>query len=309
MGKKGGKKKGHLAQLRALPRSPHARDSIRIALFLHRCYGNGDRPSQLYCLQSGGAIVGREYLPHGIKSNGVDRVGVHQHDGGVTQALVEKIVRGFLFTLGYIPRTITCNSSKVVRLLAPMLAALGNVALVHSGEDALMTEMVASFSKALSGEDGWSDDRPGFMDIPGVTPDVLSLVCQAASRFWGSRCWQTLHTGNIFEIKVPAHLRVKRPLATSALQTSRHCGLCGRADSTAAPLVRCAGCKQALYCDAGCQRGAWKTHKKQCKKAKAVGRHQVVAEVDDDGEVWSSSVFVQVLGKGGFCSPMVNVYV
>ena len=50
------------------------------------------------------------------------------------------------------------------------------------------------------------EDRPGFLDIPGVTVDLFALLMKTNAQFWQSRAWTVLHTANIFELRVPKGL-------------------------------------------------------------------------------------------------------
>lgn len=45
------------------------------------------------------------------------------------------------------------------------------------------------------------------------------------------------------------------------------CGECDRCGAWLAKQKKCSGCKAVCYCDALCQKAAWKTHKKACKAA------------------------------------------
>jgi hypothetical protein len=47
---------------------------------------------------------------------------------------------------------------------------------------------------------------------------------------------------------------------------ARICGNCGAMEDEHKSLGACAGCGQAHYCDAACQKAAWKVHKKACKE-------------------------------------------
>lgn len=48
------------------------------------------------------------------------------------------------------------------------------------------------------------------------------------------------------------------------------CGACGADGAT----KQCSACQRAWYCDRNCQKGAWKTHKKACKKVAAAAAAQ-----------------------------------
>ena len=52
------------------------------------------------------------------------------------------------------------------------------------------------------------------------------------------------------------------------VQTSRPkvCGYCGIKDTAEKRLSKCTGCNKVLYCSEQCQRSAWKSHEKRCRR-------------------------------------------
>lgn len=47
---------------------------------------------------------------------------------------------------------------------------------------------------------------------------------------------------------------------------TRQCSQCGHFDSEKKQHQACSKCKSAFYCNADCQRVAWKRHKSRCKE-------------------------------------------
>ena len=142
--------------------------------------------------------------------------------------------------LGAVPGRLECTSGRLARALAPAAIALG-VGLTHR-----CTPAVLKWSDVAStGTDDPFDDRPGLLDVPGIDVGLLALFLGASARMWEVRLWNTLHTGNIFELELPLWLARAFPRRRDDCSTAR------------------------------------------------------------DG---ASHVYVQVLGKGGCCRPMFNVF-
>jgi hypothetical protein len=83
--------------------------------------------------------------------------------------------------------------------------------------------------------------------------------------------------GSIDEDERPEKVQfnLARPSALSGRHIMDTCGSCG----AGSPSNRCSRCKAVSYCDATCQRAAWKKHKKTCtKKKKASGPKEEATE-------------------------------
>lgn len=81
------------------------------------------------------------------------------------------------------------------------------------------------------------------------------------------------------------------------------CSHCGRQRAPGAELKVCSRCRKAFYCDMACQKAAWKTHKKVCRKLGdlVAGDLVVVNGLPDDDEL--NGLVVVVLGPTGPESP------
>lgn len=60
------------------------------------------------------------------------------------------------------------------------------------------------------------------------------------------------------------------PAQSTSCSTSPHCSrtcdFCGKQEEDSRHLLRCSRCKDAYYCGESCQRLAWTSHKKECKR-------------------------------------------
>ena len=108
-----------------------------------------------------------------------------------------------LSKLKYRPSVLTVNSGCVLREIS-LAATFLKIELRHECREACFEmHRHMQYSQNIN---YMCDDRPGFLDIPGVTVDLFALLMATNAKFWESRAWTILHTANIFEIRVPVGL-------------------------------------------------------------------------------------------------------
>jgi len=108
-----------------------------------------------------------------------------------------------LSKLKYRPSVLIVNSGCVLREIS-LAATFLNIELRHECRTACFEmHRHMQYHQDINYK---CDDRPGFLDIPGVTVDLFALLMATNAKFWESRAWTVLHTANIFEVRVPVGL-------------------------------------------------------------------------------------------------------
>ena len=108
-----------------------------------------------------------------------------------------------LSKLKYLPEQMSCNCGFLIRALAPTAAML-RIEMHHVCDS--QTLELNHYMTSI-GEPAYKElDRPGFMDIPGMSTDLFGLLMQTSANFFASNGWHVLHTANIFELRVPVEL-------------------------------------------------------------------------------------------------------
>jgi len=81
--------------------------------------------------------------------------------------------------------------------------------------------------------------------------------------------------------------------------TARTCWSCFKKEEKGSVLLRCTGCRLALYCNPQCQRNQWKAHKTLCKQVEVLNQAIISQEgIGDEALAKSAGVSDEIIQAG-----------